>query len=83
MIADIDVAILKCLNFVIIEKKRRKNKPPTRLLVPKSKKAQKCVFFAAGLSKVIEPKNKKTLKSVCFLFYIYVTFEKLTAYAKF
>ena len=50
--------------------------PPTRLLDQKSKKAEKCVFFAAGFKNIIVLKNKKTYKSVFFLFYINVTAKK-------
>ena len=57
--------------------------PPTQTLGPRAKKAQKCVFFIAGLSKILEPKNKKLQNSDSFLFYIHVTREKSTTYAKF
>ena len=57
--------------------------PPTRILGYRAKKAQKCVFFIAGLSKITRPKNKKLQNSVSFLFYIHVTREKSTTYAKF
>ena len=57
--------------------------PPTRLLGHRAKKAQKRVFFIAGLSKITGPKNKKLQNSVSFLFYIHITREKQTAYAKF
>ena len=57
--------------------------PPTQTLGPRAKKAQKCVFFIAELSKIIGPKNKKLQNSVSFLFYIHVTREKSTTYAKF
>ena len=50
---------------------------------PKVEKIRKMRFFAAGLRKIIGPKNKKTLKSDCFLFHIYVIVKKSTAYAKF
>ena len=83
MTRNIDVGILKRLNFFILQKKLKKNMPPTRLLDQKSKKAEKCVFFAAGLKNIIVLKNKKTYKSVFCLFYISVTAKKSTAYAKF
>ena len=57
--------------------------PPTQTLCSRAKKAQKCVFFIAGLSNIIGPKNKKLQNSVSFLFYIHVTREKSTTYAKF
>ena len=57
--------------------------PPTQTLGPRAKKAQKCGFFIAGLSKITGPKNKKLQNSVSFLFYIHVTREKSTTYAKF
>ena len=59
MIADIVYTIFKCLNFIIFERNLKKNIPPTRYGVQKSKKVEKCVFFAAGLSKVISMRNKK------------------------
>ena len=49
----------------------------------RAKKAQKCVFFIAGLSKITGPKNKKLQNSDSFLFYIHVKREKSTTYAKF
>ena len=57
--------------------------PPTQTLCSRAKKAQKCVFFIAGLSKITRPKNKKLQNSVNCLFYIHVTREKSTTYAKF
>ena len=57
--------------------------PPTQTLCSRAKKAQKCVFFIAGLSKIIGPKNKKLQNSVSFDFYIHVKCEKSTTYAKF
>ena len=57
--------------------------PPTQTLGPRAKKAQKCGFFIAGLSKITGPKNKKLQNSVSFLFNIHVTCEKSTTYAKF
>ena len=57
--------------------------PPTRLLGHRAKKAQKRLFFIAGLSKITGPKNKKSQHVVNFLFYIHVTREKPTTYAKF
>ena len=57
--------------------------PPTQTLGPRAKKAQKCDFFIAGLSKIIGPKNKKLQNNVSFLFYIHVVCKKSTAYAKF
>ena len=57
--------------------------PPTQTLGPRAKKAQKCVFFIAGSSKIIRPKNKNLRNSVSFLFYIHITREKSTTYAKF
>ena len=48
MIADIDVVILKCLNFIIFGKEMEKKLPPTRLSDPKSKKSEKCVFLQQG-----------------------------------
>ena len=43
---------------------------PTRYSVQKSKKAEKCVFFAAGLSKVISMKNKKMSNVISFILLI-------------
>ena len=61
MTSHIDVGILKCPIFFTLQKKlKKKMMPPTRLLDQKFKKAEKCVFFAAGLTKIIELKNKKT-----------------------
>ena len=57
--------------------------PPTQTLGTRAKKAQKCGFFIAGLSKITGPKNKKLQNNVSFLFYIHVTREKSTTYAKF
>ena len=57
--------------------------PPTQTLCSRAKKAQKCVFFIAGLSKISGPKNKKLRNSISFLFYIHVTSKKSTTYAKF
>ena len=57
--------------------------PPTQNSDARAKKAQKCDFFIAGLSKITGPKNKKLRNSVSFLFYIHVTREKSTTYAKF
>ena len=48
MTSHIDVGILKCLNFFILQKKLKKNMPPTRFLDQKSKKAEKCVFSQQG-----------------------------------
>ena len=54
MTSHIDVGILKCPNFFILQKKNEKKMmPPTRLLDQKFKKAEKCVFFAAGLKNII------------------------------
>ena len=47
------------------------------------KKSTKMRFFIAGLSKITGPKNKKLQNNVSFLFYIHVTREKSTTYAKF
>ena len=47
------------------------------------KKSIKMRFFLVGLSKITGPKNKKLYNSVSFLFYIHVTCEKSTTYAKF
>ena len=58
--ADILYTIFKCLNFIIFEEKMKKKMSPTCYSVQNSKKAEKCVFFAAGLRKVIGLKNKKT-----------------------
>ena len=57
--------------------------PPTRKSSPTFKKAQKCKYLTAGLRKIIGVKNKKLQNSVSFLFYIHVTREKSTTYAKF
>ena len=57
--------------------------PPTQTLCSRAKKSQKCVFFIAGLSKIIGPKNKKLQNSVNFDFYIHIKCEKSTTYAKF
>ena len=57
--------------------------PPTQTLGPRAKKAQKCVFFIAGLSYITGPKNKKLQNNDSFLFYIHVPREKSTTYAKF
>ena len=38
--------------------------PPTQTLGPHAKKAQKCVFFIAELSKITGFKNKKLRNSV-------------------
>ena len=70
MIADIVVAIFKCLNFIIIKRKLKKKIPPTRYGVQKSKKVEKCVIFAAGLSKVISMKNKKMPNVISFILLI-------------
>ena len=56
--------------------------PPTQTLGPRAKKAQKCVFFVAGLSKITKLKNKKLQNDVSFLFNFHVTCEKATTYAK-
>ena len=48
MIADIVDAIEKCLNFIIFEKKMKKNMPPTSLRDQTTKKAEKCVFSPQG-----------------------------------
>ena len=57
--------------------------PPTQTLCSRAKKAQKCVFFIAGLSNITGPKNKKLQNNDSFLFYIHVSREKSTTYAKF
>ena len=57
--------------------------PPTQTLCFRTEKAQKCVFFITGWSKITGPKNKKLLNNVSYLFYIHVTCEKSTTYAKF
>ena len=57
--------------------------PPTQTLGPRAKKAQKCVFFIAGLSNITGPKNKKLQNNDSFLFYIHVPRKKSTTYAKF
>ena len=57
--------------------------PPTQNSVYRAKKAQKRVFFTAGLTKIIGPKNKKPQNNLRFLFNIYVIAQKSTAYAKF
>ena len=57
--------------------------PPTQTLCSRAKKAQKCVFFIAGLSYITGPKNKKLQNNDSFLFYIHVPREKSTTYAKF
>ena len=57
--------------------------PPTQLPLPTSKKAQKCKYLTAGLRKIIGVKNKKLQNSVSFPFYIHITREKSTTYAKF
>ena len=57
--------------------------PPTQTLCSRAKKAQKCVFFIAGLSNITGPKNKKLQNNDSFLFYIHVPREKSTTYAKF
>ena len=53
MTAHIDVGFSKCLNFCNIERKLKKMMPPTRLSDQKFKKAEKCLYFTAGLSKII------------------------------
>ena len=45
MIADIDVAILKCLNFVIIEKKMKKKYAAYAFTCTKVQKSTKMRFF--------------------------------------
>ena len=49
--------------------------PPTQTLGPRAKKAQKCVFFVAGLSKITKPKNKKLQNNVSF-FLIFMSHVK-------
>ena len=56
---------------------------PTQTLGPRAKKAQKCVVFVAGLSKIMKPKNKKLQNNVSFLFNFHDTCEKATTYAQF
>ena len=56
--------------------------PPTQTLEPRAKKAQKCVFFSAGLSKITGLKNKSCKMMLAFC-YFHVTREKATTYAKF
>ena len=70
MIADIVYAIFEYLNFINFERKLKKKIPPTRYGVQKSKKVEKCVIFAAGLSKVISMKNKKMSNVIIFIFLI-------------
>ena len=50
--------------------------PPTRLSVPKSKKAEKCALFAAGLSKVKSMINKKMPNFISFDFHINLISKK-------
>ena len=57
--------------------------PPTRKTSPTLKKAQKCKYLTAGLSKITGPKNKKLQNSISFHFYIHVMTIKSTTYAKF
>ena len=59
MTAYIDVASFQCLNYLILGKNWKKIMPPTQNSDAKFKKAEKCVFFTTGLSKIIRPKNKK------------------------
>ena len=49
--------------------------PPTRLIDPKSKKTEKCFFFAAGLSKVMSMKNKKFPNFISFVLNINLLLE--------
>ena len=57
--------------------------PPTQTLGTRAKKAQKCGFFIAGLSKITGPKNKMLQNSISFHFYIHLMTIKSTTYAKF
>ena len=57
--------------------------PPTRKTSPTLKKAQKCKYLTAGLSKITGPKNEKLQNSISFHFYIHVMTIKSTTYAKF
>ena len=57
--------------------------PPTRKTSPTLKKAQKCKYLTAGLSKITGPKNEKSQNSISFHFYIHVMTLKSTTYAKF
>ena len=68
--ADILYTIFKCLNFIIFEEKMKKKMSPTCYSVQNSKKAEKCVFFAAGLSKLMSMTNKKMPNIISFLLYI-------------
>ena len=57
--------------------------PPTRKTSPTLKKAQKCKYLTAELSKITRPKNKKLQNSISFHFYIHIMTLKTTTYAKF
>ena len=57
--------------FYYYEKKIEKKRFGLRVIVFKSpKKAEICVFFAAGLSKVISMKNKKMPNVISFILII-------------
>ena len=56
--------------------------PPCKHSVLAQKSTKMRFFFIAGLSKVTVPKNKK-LQNSQLSFYIHVTREKSTNYAKF
>ena len=71
------------IKFVSGSKKAGSPGPLPSPGIYRAKKTQKYVFLEAGLRKIMELKNKETLNSVRFLFYIYVTRDKSTAYAKF
>ena len=60
-----------------------KSPPPTQNLRKIVKKAQKYKYLTGGLMKIIGVKNKKLQNSVSVFFYIHVTREKSTTYAKF
>ena len=47
------------------------------LRVPKSKKSKKCIFFAAGLSKVMSMKNKKLPNFISLVLNINLLSKKL------
>ena len=61
----------------------KKIMPSTRKSSPTFKKAQNGKYLTTGLRKIIGVKNKKLQNSVSFIFYIHVTREKSTTYAKF
>ena len=44
--------------------------PPTQNSIYRAKKAQKCTFFIAGLSKIIGLKNEELHNITSFLFHI-------------